>query len=115
MKTMCSTCRHDKNPGGCEFACAGVVGWDEVNEVVTSCQDYEERYSMTVRERAIQLLEREQLAHVIYGYRANRETVEASWENEMLRFYDDDSFAEHIDKMQAEIDGLEMVLAVHRR
>lgn len=70
---------------------------------------------MTTRERAIKLQKELDLAHVIYGYRAKGETVEASWETEMLRFWDDDSFAEHIDKMQSEIDGLEMILAVHRR
>lgn len=67
------------------------------------------------RERAIKLLQDGKVAHVIYGYRAKGETMEGSWETEMLRFYDDDSFVEHIDRMQAEIDGLEMVLAVHAR
>jgi len=42
VKSMCDTCKHDKCPGGCEYACTGVEGWDEENEVVTSCQDYEE-------------------------------------------------------------------------
>ena len=41
--------------------------------------------------------------------------MEGSWETEMLCFYDDDSFVERIDRMQAEIDGLEMILAVHAR
>lgn len=42
LKSLCDTCRRDKCPGGCEFACVGVEGWDEENEVVTSCQDYVE-------------------------------------------------------------------------
>ena len=42
-KSLCDTCRHDKCPGGCELYCMGVQGWDEENEVVTACQDYEER------------------------------------------------------------------------
>lgn len=67
------------------------------------------------RERAIKLLRDGKVAHVIYGYRAKGETVEGSWETEMLSFYDDDSFVERIDRMQAEIDGLEMILAVHAR
>ena len=45
VKSMCDTCKHDKCPGGCEYACTGVEGWDEENEVVTSCQDYEEGQS----------------------------------------------------------------------
>lgn len=70
---------------------------------------------MTARERAIKLQKSKGLAHVIYGYRAKGETVETDWETEMLKFWDDDSFVKHIDKMQAEIDGLEMILAVHQR
>jgi len=68
---------------------------------------------MSAREDALELLKTEKAVHVIYGYRAKGETIEGSWTTEMLRFYDDDSFAEHVDKMQAEIDGLEMILAVH--
>lgn len=68
---------------------------------------------MTARERAINLLKSMQLQHVIYGYRAKGKTVETSWEHDMMKFYDDDSFVERVDKMQAEIDGLEMILAVH--
>lgn len=41
-KSMCDTCRHDKGPEGCEYACQGVNGWDAENEVVTACQDCEE-------------------------------------------------------------------------
>lgn len=67
------------------------------------------------RERALKLFKDSKLVHVIYGYRAKGKTIEASWENEMLRFYDDESFVEHMDRMQAEIDGLEMILAVHAR
>lgn len=70
---------------------------------------------MTARERAIKLQKDKGLAHVIYGYRAKGETVETDWETEMLEFWDDDTFAGYIDKMQAEIDGLEMILAVHQR
>ena len=70
---------------------------------------------MTPRERAINLQKEQDLAHVIYGYRDKGKTVETDWETEMLRFWDDDSFAEYIDKMQSEIDGLEMILAVHKR
>lgn len=68
---------------------------------------------MTSRERAIELLRKGNYRHIIYGYRANGETAEGSWENEMLRFEDDDGFVSYIDKMQFEIDGLEMILAVH--
>ncbi len=70
---------------------------------------------MTARERAIKLQKDKGLAHVIYGYRAKGETVETGWETEMKKFWDDDSFAGYVDKMQAEIDGLEMILTVHRR
>lgn len=68
---------------------------------------------MTARERAKALLKEQNLAHVIYGYRANRQTVETEWEAEMYKFHDDDSFASHIDQMQISIPGLEMILAVH--
>ena len=70
---------------------------------------------MTDRERAILLLKSRNLAHVIYGFRANGEDAVTGWETEMLKFPDDDSFAEHVDKMQAEIDRLEMIYAVHKR
>lgn len=40
VKSLCDTCAHDKCPGGCKYACAGVTGWDAENEVVTSCNDY---------------------------------------------------------------------------
>ncbi len=68
---------------------------------------------MTSRERAIEIMKKHRASHVIYGYRAHNETIEGEWEAEMLKFWDDDSFAEYADKMQAEIDGLEMILAVH--
>lgn len=68
---------------------------------------------MNARERAKVLLKEQNLAHVIYGYRANRQTVETEWEPEMYKFRDDDSFAAHIDQMQSRIPGLEMILAVH--
>ena len=68
---------------------------------------------MTARERAISLLKEQHLAHVIYGYRANRKTVETDWENDMKKFRDDDSFVACVDQMQSSIPGLEMVLAVH--
>lgn len=42
METLCATCCHDKYPSGCEYACSGVTGWDEVNEIVTNCEDFEE-------------------------------------------------------------------------
>lgn len=42
MKTLCATCCHDKYPSGCEYVCSGVLGWDEENEIVTNCEDYEE-------------------------------------------------------------------------
>ena len=70
---------------------------------------------MTDRERAIALLKKHDLAHVIYGFRAHGEDAVTGWENEMLKFPDDDSFVLHVDKMQAEIDGLEMIYAVHKR
>ena len=68
---------------------------------------------MTARERAIALLKAENLTHVIYGYRAKGKTVETDWETEMFKFTDDDSFVLCIDEMQLEIDGLEMIYAVH--
>lgn len=68
---------------------------------------------MTARERAKALLREQNLAHVIYGYRANRKTVETDWEADMKKFRDDDSFVAHIDQMQSSIPGLEMILAVH--
>lgn len=42
VKSLCDTCAHDKYPGGCEYACTGVELFDDVNEVVTACDDYEE-------------------------------------------------------------------------
>lgn len=68
---------------------------------------------MTARERAKALLKEQNLAHVIYGYRANRQTVETDWETDMKKFHDDDSFVACIDQMQSSIPGLEMILAVH--
>lgn len=68
---------------------------------------------MTARERALALLKAKHLAHVIYGYRANRQTVETDWETDMKKFPDDDSFVACIDQMQSRIPGLEMILAVH--
>ena len=70
---------------------------------------------MTDRERALALLKKHGLAHVVYGFRANGADAVTGWETEMLKFPDDDSFAEHVDKMQSEIDGLEMIYAVHKR
>ena len=67
------------------------------------------------RERALLCLDKYNLSHVIYGWRAKGEDVETDWEHEMLKFPDDDSFVEHIDKMQIQIDGLEMIYAVHKR
>lgn len=43
MKDLCDTCTHDKPVSGCELYCYGVLGWDEENEVVTSCEDYKRR------------------------------------------------------------------------
>lgn len=68
---------------------------------------------MTARERAKALLKEQNLAHVIYGYRANRQTIEVDWEHDMEKFRDDDSFVARIDQMQSSIHGLEMILAVH--
>lgn len=68
---------------------------------------------MTARKRALALLKEKNLAHVIYGYRANRQTVETGWETEMKKFHDDDSFVAYIDQMQNMIPDLEMILAVH--
>lgn len=45
VKSLCDTCNHDKSPAGCELYCYGVLGFDEENEVVTSCDDYERRGS----------------------------------------------------------------------
>lgn len=67
------------------------------------------------RARAILLLQSRNLAHVIYGFRAHGVDSVTDWETEMLKFPDDESFALHVDKMQAEIDGLEMIYAVHKR
>ena len=41
METLCEACSHDKNHD-CEYACTGVTGWDKKNEIVTTCEDYEE-------------------------------------------------------------------------
>ena len=68
---------------------------------------------MTARERALALLKEKHLAHVIYGYLANRQTVETDWETDMEKFRDDDSFVARIDQMQSDITNLEMILAVH--
>lgn len=68
---------------------------------------------MIARERALALLKEQHLSHVIYGYRANRQTVETCWETNMEKFRDDDSFVARIDQMQSSIPGLEMILAVH--
>lgn len=68
---------------------------------------------MTARERALALLKEQHLAHVIYGYRANQQTVETGWETDMEKFRDDDSFVARIDQMQSSIPGLEMILVVH--
>lgn len=68
---------------------------------------------MTARERAKVLLKEKNLTHVIYGYRANRQTVETEWEADMWKFSDDDSFAAWVDQMQSDIPNLEMILAVH--
>lgn len=67
------------------------------------------------RDRALLLLKSRNLAHVIYGFRSHGKDVTTDWETEMLKFPDDDSFALHVDKMCAEIDGLEMIYAVHKR
>lgn len=40
-KSLCDTCKYDC-VAGCLFYCGGVTGWDEENEAVTSCEDYEE-------------------------------------------------------------------------
>lgn len=68
---------------------------------------------MTARERAKALLREQNLAHVIYGYRANRQTIETDWETDMEKFRDDDSFVIRIDQMQIQIPNLEMIFAVH--
>ena len=70
---------------------------------------------MTDRERALALLKSRNLSHVVYGFRAHGVDSVTGWETEMLKFPDDDSFAENVDTMQAEIDGLEMIYAVHKR
>lgn len=69
---------------------------------------------MTNRERAIDELKKGNFAHIIYGYRAKGETIETGWQRgDMKCFYDDDTFCAYVDKMQATIDGLEMIYAVH--
>ncbi len=68
---------------------------------------------MTSREQAAQVLKDRRCRHVVYGYRAKGKNVTTGWESEMMKFYDDDSFAGCVDTLQATVDGLEMVLAVH--
>ena len=63
--------------------------------------------------RAKNLLKTGGYAHVIYGYAANGETVLTDWEHEMLKFDDDGAFNEYADKMWAEIEGLDIIYAVH--
>ena len=70
---------------------------------------------MTARERAIKLMKETGYSHVIYGYRANGKDYETDWETEMKKIDDDDVFCAYVDKMQLEIDGLEMIYAVHMR
>lgn len=41
MKSLCDTCKYDC-VAGCLFYCVGVTEFDEENEVVTACDDYEE-------------------------------------------------------------------------
>lgn len=68
---------------------------------------------MTNRERAKQHLKKYGYEHIIYGYRAKGKNDETGFEPDMKKFTDDDSFCEYVDKMQNEIDGLEMIYAVH--
>lgn len=41
MRTLCDTCRHDILNRDCEYAYVGVSDFDEVNEAVMDCEDYE--------------------------------------------------------------------------
>ena len=68
---------------------------------------------MANRERALEILKNGNFKHIIYGYRAKGETFDTGWQLDMKKFYDDETFCAYVDKMQAEIDGLEMILAVH--
>lgn len=45
--SLCDTCQYDC-VAGCLFYCGGVTGWDEENEAVTSCQDYEQNAVVTI-------------------------------------------------------------------
>lgn len=51
MKTLCATCCHDKYPSGCEYACMGVNVFDEEEECVTDCEDFEEECRKIVKEK----------------------------------------------------------------
>lgn len=68
---------------------------------------------MANRQRALEELKKGQFAHIIYGYRAKGETVDTGWPLDMKKFYDDDTFCAYVDKMQLQINGLEMIYAVH--
>lgn len=88
-----------------------------INLALTRAESYDLTHepTKTPREKALDILTAENCTHVIYGYRGGTKTMEASWPNEFLRFWDDETFAVHVDKMQAEIPGLNEIFAVHRR
>ena len=69
--------------------------------------------TVTDRERAITLLKAKNLTHVIYGYTAGGVTTTTGWENEMLKFSNDENFQKYIDLLQSEHPNLEMIYAVH--
>lgn len=68
-------------------------------------------FQQSSRNMAFEVLEKENNKHVIYGCRANGRDVEG----EMVGFKTDDDYVAYIDKMQKDIEGLEMVLAVHAK
>ena len=68
---------------------------------------------MSEFELAVHILRTENVNHVIYGYRAKGKSVRFTDPSQMLRFGNDDSYAQYIDHMQSEIDGLDMIFAVH--
>lgn len=69
--------------------------------------------TMTDRKRALALLKARNLTHVIYGYTAGGVTATTGWENEMIKFVDDDSFMKYIALLHSEHPNLEIIYAVH--
>lgn len=68
---------------------------------------------MTAEEYAKSLLKQHNLAHVIYGYRADGKTVITNCKADMMRFDDDESYVAYIDWLQIANPNIEMIFAVH--